>query len=123
MLPAISPLLPPDSGRRLARHCVALPFADLAAAFDRLLAPCGRVSMILPADAADAFVEICRGTLSLSRRCDVRTTPSSAVRRSMLEFGRGGCAEPRHELLVIQTAPETFTEEYRTLTRDFYLKF
>ena len=41
----------------------------------------------------------------------------------MLEFGRGGCAEPRHELLVIQTAPETFTEEYRMLTRDFYLKF
>ena len=27
-----SSLLPPDSGRRLARHCVALPFADLAAA-------------------------------------------------------------------------------------------
>lgn len=118
-----SSLLPPDSGRRLARHCVALPFADLAAAFDRLLAPCGRVSMILPADAADAFVGICRGTLSLSRRCDVRTTPRSAVRRSMLEFGRGYCAQPRHELLVIQTAPETFTEEYRTLTRDFYLKF
>jgi tRNA1Val (adenine37-N6)-methyltransferase len=32
-------------------------------------------------------------------------------------------AEPDRELMIGTGEHETYTEEYRTLTRDFYLKF
>lgn len=119
-----SSLLPPDSARSVARHCIELTFTDIVEAADRLLSPDGRMSLILPQDAADELAALCRGRLSVSRRCDVRTTPRSPVKRSMLELVRSAVtAEPHREELVIQSAHETFTDDYKRLTRDFYLKF
>lgn len=118
-----SSLLPPDRARGIARHCTELSFADLAAAAVRLLCDDGVLSLILPAPAADEFIGLCRGRLYLVRRCDVRTVPHAPVKRSMLELSRTAHAHIVREELVIQTAPETFTDEYRRLTQDFYLKF
>ena len=47
-------LLPPDAGRTTARHTVALTHGELIAAACRLLAPEGRLAVILPAGAAAA---------------------------------------------------------------------
>ena len=38
-------------------------------------------------------------------------------------LSRGDAAELRTDRLVIEEAPGRFTEEYRRLTGDFYLKF
>ena len=89
-------LLPPDAGRTTARHTVALTHGELIAAACRLLAPEGRLAVILPAVEA--------------QRC-------------LMEFVRGDAAELRTDRLVIEEAPGRFTEEYRRLTGDFYLKF
>lgn len=119
-----SSLLPPDRARSVARHCTELSFADIVAAADRLLAAGGRLSLILPFDAAGEFAVLCRGTFCVRRRCDVRTTPHSSVKRSMLELVRAAKrVEPVFGELVIQSAHETFTDDYKRLTRDFYLKF
>ena len=128
-----SSLLPPDRARSVARHCTELSFAQIIEAADRLLSAAGRLSLILPREAADEFVGLSRGVFCVSRRCDVRTTPSSAVKRSMLELVRAWPSESSlasesssaacREELVIQSAHETFTEDYKRLTRDFYLKF
>ncbi len=45
------------------------------------------------------------------------------VKRCLMEFVRGDAAEFRTDRLVIEEAPGRFTEEYRRLTGDFYLKF
>ncbi len=119
-----SSLLPPDRARSVARHCTQLSFEDIVAAAERLLSAAGRMSLILPREAADDFIGLCGGRLLLRRRCDVRTTTHSAVKRSMLELVRSSQAvETICEELVIQSAPELFTDDYRRLTRDFYLKF
>jgi len=101
-------LLPPDAGRTTARHTVALTHGELIAAACRLLAPEGRLA---------------RGRLALRRLTEVWSTPRSGVKRCLMEFVRGDAAELRTDRLVIEEAPGRFTEEYRRLTGDFYLKF
>lgn len=116
----------PDPGRTTARHAVSLPFEELRDAAVRLLAPGGRFAVVLPAAEGERFAALCRGRLSLRRRTEVRTTPRRAAKRALLEFvpagtydGSPACAE-----LTIGTGEhECYTDEYRALTRDFYLKF
>lgn len=114
----------PDAARTTARHTASLPFAELLDAVDRLLAPDGRFAVVLPAEEARRFRLLASQRLWLTARTDVRTTPRSGVKRSLMLFARrpaDGFPEP--EVLTVQTAPECFTPEYRALTADFYLKF
>ena len=85
----------------------------------------GRCSLavILPAVEAQRFREQARGRLALRRLTEVWSTPRSGVKRCLMEFVRGDAAELRTHRLVIEEAPGRFTEEYRRLTGDFYLKF
>lgn len=119
----------PDEGRTTARHAVRLPYEELCDGVVRLLAPRGRFSAVLPADEAERFLTIARSRLVAVRRTDVRTTPRRAPKRVLLEFAHAaafpdGEPAPACSCLTIGTGrPECYTEEYRALTRDFYLKF
>lgn len=117
-------LLPPDEGRTRARHTDSLSFRDLLAAVCRLLSAEGRFAVVLPTEEAARFRMLAASHLWLERRLDVRTTPRRPVKRTLMLFARRQpLASPCEEELVIQTAPEEFTPEYRALTHDFYLKF
>ncbi len=114
----------PDNRRTVARHTASLSFAELLSAVDRLLAADGRFAVVLPADEARRFRMLALGRLWLAAQTDVQTTPRSGIRRSLMLFSRHRPdVQPAPERLVIQTAPQTFTPEYRALTADFYLKF
>ena len=116
----------PDEGRTAARHAVHLPFDELRDAVLRLLAPAGRFAVILPTPEAARFLSVCAGRLALTRRTDVRTTPRHPAKRALMEFSRADAAATAPEIseLVVGTGEhECYTPEYRTLTRDFYLKF
>ena len=116
----------PDHGRTMARHAVALPFDALRDAVVRLLKPEGRFALVLPTDEAARFEQIAQGVLRPIRRTRVRTTPRHPAKRCLLEFVHEAServAEPDRELMIGTGEHETYTEEYRTLTRDFYLKF
>ncbi len=117
----------PDAGRTLARHAVELPFDELRDAVLRLLAPEGRFALVLPVTEAERLLELCAGGLRLVRRTEVRTTPRRAPKRVLLELQRveaaAGVAAELRTLTIGTGEHETYTEEYRALTRDFYLKF
>ena len=118
----------PDRGRTTARHAVSLPFEALRDAVVRLLAPGGRFAVVLPTEEGMRFEALCRGVLTLRRRTRVRTVPRREPKRVLLEFGpaqpAGSPALPVDDSLAIGTGEhETYTPEYRALTRDFYLKF
>ena len=87
------------------------------------LRPRGVWRSSLPAVEAQRFREQARGRLALRRLTEVWSTPRSGVKRCLMEFVRGDAAELRTDRLVIEEAPGRFTEEYRRLTGDFYLKF
>lgn len=116
----------PDPGRTAARHAVLLPFEELRDAVCRLLATGGRFAVVLPTAEADRFTELSRGRLAVSRRTDVRTTPRRAAKRVLVEFvhaAEAAGAADRTELVIGTGGHECYTDEYRALTRDFYLKF
>ncbi len=118
----VDSLLSPDKRRTAARHTASLPFDELDAAVRRLLSPDGRAALILPTEQMDDFVSIT--SLRMVRRCDVRSVPDGAVKRVMAEFARSATDVMRREELVIETYERgVFSDEYRRLTKDFYLKF
>lgn len=115
----------PDTERTLARHTQSLSFAELVGSVERLLSPEGRFSIVLPTAEAARFRLIAGSKLTLLRELRVRTTPKRPVKRVLMLFGKGckEAVEPLFEELIIQSAHETFTDEYRVLTSEFYLKF
>jgi tRNA1(Val) A37 N6-methylase TrmN6 len=50
----------------------------------------------------------------------IRTVPRKMPSRIIAEFSRSRCLQPVEELLTIQDEGK-YTEEYLSLTRDFYL--
>lgn len=116
----------PDRGRTLARHAVALPFEELIEAVCRLLKPEGRFALVLPIAEAARFEALSEDRLRVIRRTEVRTTPRHPAKRVLLEMAHVASShtvEPTRELMIGTGEHECYTEEYRALTRDFYLKF
>lgn len=117
--------LSPDAARSTARHTTTLPFNELVTGIRRLLTNGGHFSLILPPTEMERFRSAARGVMFVVRECHVWSTPTSGVRRIMAEFQ----AEPPTELTVVEKiiieekGRHEYSEEYRTLTRDFYLKF
>jgi tRNA1Val (adenine37-N6)-methyltransferase len=133
-----SPALP-DTRRNTARHTASLSYDDLVRCCFGLLNPAGRLSLILPAGAATRAMiaaAVSAGFLP-SRLTEVHSTPRSGPRRTLVEFSRAAditltalrtdgttrsAVVPESTSLTIGgNAPGTFSEEYRALTRDFYL--
>ena len=121
----VDSLLSPDEKRTTARHTNTLSFSDLSSNVVRLLKPCGTFSLILPPPEAEKFLSAARGRLFLTRQCDVWSTPSSGIKRVMMELQTTPPqALPKFEKLIIEDkGPMGYSDDYRLLTRDFYLKF
>lgn len=120
-----SSLLPPESKRASARHNLSLDSEELIASASSLAHHGTLFSFIIPSDQAGEYIVSCdlRG-FTLTRRTDVRTTPSAPAKRTLLEFVYGPSGEdPIVDELVIELGPLDYTEQYRSLTGDFYLRF
>lgn len=106
----------PDASRALARHAASLSPLSLVDFAVSRLAPGGVLAMIVPADAAaDVEEAAVFARLSLARRVDVATSRRRGVTRTFIEFSADPYASPQSATL------STDSEEYRALTRDFYL--
>lgn len=113
-----------DAGRNLARHTTSLSFEELVGAAERLLIDGGLLSVVLPADAAARFRRVAFGRLWLVRQLDVVTKQGETVKRTLMEFKRSDSPSmPRCETLAIHSLDGSYTDDYRRLTQDFYLKF
>ena len=117
--------LSPDTARSTARHTATLPFDELVSGVKRLLGDNGRFSLILPPPEMERFRSAARGELFTVRECHVWSTPTSGVRRVMAELQTNPPAElPITEKIIIEeTGRHQYSDEYRRLTCDFYLKF
>ena len=117
-------LTAPDERKSTARHTSdGLSYRDIFEFAKDRLSENGRVSLVLPADQEAALTRYARMCgLHLFRILRIRTVPRKAPSRMIAEFSRIRCAEPVQELLTIQDEGK-YTQEYLSLTRDFYLKF
>ena len=62
--------------------------------------------------------------LHLIRRCDVCPIEGGAVKRVMGEFSKRMPTQIVHETIAIERGKRgDYTDDYRALTKEFYLKF
>ncbi len=114
-------LLAPEERRCNARHTVGLSYRELLEFAAARLTENGRFSIVLPADQEAALTRCARmNGLHLFRIMRVRTVPRKAPGRIVAEFSRARCLEPEDFTLTIQKEGR-YTEEYLSLTHEFYL--
>ena len=118
----VDSLLPPDAKRSTARHTHDLTFEELDEAVARLLAEGGRFALILPVAEFEKYLTITQ--LNIVRRCDVHPVEGGAVKRIMSEFAKQKPTTIAYETIAIEKGRRgDYTDDYRALTKDFYLKF
>ena len=112
----------PDERKSTARHTsVGLSYRDIFEFASERLAENGRVSLVLPADQEAALCRYARMCgLHLFRIMRIRTVERKAPIRIITEFSRQRCQTPAEELLTIMNEGK-YTQEYLSLTKDFYL--
>ncbi len=111
----------PEERRCNARHTVGLSYRELLGFAAERLTENGRFSVVLPADQEVPLSRYARMQgLHLFRIMRVRTVPRKAPGRIVAEFSRKRCPEPEDFVLTIQTEGK-YTQEYLSLTHDFYL--
>ena len=118
----VDSLLPPDAKRSTARHTHDLTFEELDSAVCRLLDENGRFALILPVTEFEKYLALTQ--LHLVRRCDVCPVEGGAIKRIMGEFAKQPTTEIEIENIAIERGRRgDYTDDYRALTKDFYLKF
>ena len=115
-------LLPSNQQRRAARHGEELSFNELLTCVSRLMSPSGRFGVILPFAEGMRFIRLAADNcLYASRQMTFRSRHHKPIERVMMEFSRQHAAVQRTELTLYQNG-NSWTDEYRLLTKDFYLK-
>ncbi len=113
---------PEELNRRNARHNDELPFNDLIERSTKLLQPSGHLSVILPVNVSEKFVKTAGYLgLFLNRTTWVKHKPEKPFHRRLLEFSRNKTAQDE-SILVIESKRE-YTDDYKNMTREFYLAF
>ena len=112
-----------DLSSSVARHDVSLSFDHLVLSARKLLAPEGRLAVIIPTEAFDDFRETARlAGFYLSNKTMVIPKVGKSPKRILLEFSVVPCY-PVEEELVILLNDHQYSVEFVLLTRDFYLNF
>ena len=108
--------------RSNARHTsTGLSYRELLEFASEHLADEGRFSVVLPSEQEMPLCRYARMSgLHLFRIIRVKTVPRKEPSRIIAEFGRKRCEMPEEVILTIQKEGK-YTEEYLSLTHDFYL--
>jgi tRNA1Val (adenine37-N6)-methyltransferase len=111
--------------RSLARHDQKLSHESLLFYSSQILAPEGRLALIIPADDITHLMELAYfHKLYPSQLLMIRPDPDKNYSRCLAEFTHNrdqDCIE--NELIIKQKDSVGYTENYKSLTRDFYLNF
>lgn len=111
-----------NSSRDIARQNISLPFDALLKGVSKFLADDGAFSTIVPFKEEESFTAVgSQSGLFPKRVTRVKGSPSSDIKRSLLEFSFER-KEAGIEELVIERRRHEYTKEYVNLTKDFYLK-
>ncbi len=111
-----------SQSRDLARFSDALPFEELLKSASLLLLEEGVFAVIIPSKEEESFIKMASEVnLFPNRICRVHGNDTSEAKRSMIEFSFEKTST-QTESLIIETSRHNYTEAYKKLVQDFYLK-
>lgn len=116
--------LSPEKNRAEARHEGNLSCASLISASARMLENGGNLSFIAPAEREDDLIFTAElSGLKLWRLCRVIPVERKAPKRIMMELRKEDTLTPEFSELTIRDRNNSYTPEYISLTKEFYLNF
>ncbi len=111
-----------DDARKTARHTGSLTHQELVNCALKLLSPHGCIALVLPYDAGCELVNYCQQLGNLQITClNIRTTPTKAYKRMLMRISRG-CNELKNQSLTVHNPDGSYSHDYQSITKDFYLK-
>lgn len=112
----------PDQKRTMARHTDSLSYDDLLIRSAQLLSPGGKISLIVPSDVEQKLDSIAQlAGLFVFRKTYVIPKPDASPKRLLVTYSNVSGNLVSDEL-VIELARHQYTDDFKALTRDFYLK-
>lgn len=115
----------PLTAREKSRHGDTLSPHSLLDIASRMLKPGGKLSMIMSCDYT-YLLGLSPEKLVIERICRVSDRVGKICKRLMLTYRKRGDENDgnlEEEILYIRNAEGAYSDEYRKLTRDFYLDF
>ena len=113
-----------DVLRTITRHAEQLPHGSLIENSLQVLKSNGRLCVVLPYTEGTMFIAAAKEKgLYCVRKTNVLTMESKLIKRLLLTFTREVGILHENSLCIHLPCGTTYTEEYKQLTRDFYLKF
>ncbi len=117
----IHSLKSPGKTRSIARHNDALAVDTLLTKSLSVLSPTGKIALILPYEQREKTDSIASGIgLTKRRETMVKPLPDTPPKRILLEYSRQ-LSVSESSTLCIELSRHHYSEEYRALTKNFYL--
>lgn len=114
----------PNKQRAVARHSFSLPLDELLVGVTKLLKPNGLFSLILPKESYEIFTVAAKDIgLFERKRLEVRPAPNKSVHRVISCWSFIYQKREIEELIIETGGRHIYSEEYKELTKDFYLNF
>lgn len=115
----------PLQSRSNARHTDTLSQEALLESVGHLLSPNGKLAVILPVDEGELFAALAMGSgLKLTKITEVLPNPDKSPVRLLMEFQFQSQSTMEHDQLIIELDQRhQYSDEYRNLTKEFYLFF
>ncbi len=111
-----------SNSRNSVRHTTKLPSGELLSAVRTLLAADGIFSVILPYIEGLRFMELAETyQLCCNRITEVRSLENKPIERLLLEFSKKQRPQKKDQLIIQRPGRHNYTEEYVSLTKNFYL--
>ena len=105
----------------LARQTVELNFQQLISKSSKLLSEKGILSVIIPFEVGDYFIEIAReNQLFLNRKINIYGIENSKIKRLVLEFSQIEKALEESDF-IIEKSPRKYSDQYLELTKEFHV--
>ncbi len=111
-----------QSDRNLIRHTIKMPHGDLLIAVRRLLSKEGKFCVVLPLIEGLRFREIAESyNLFCTRMTEVQAKKDKDIERLLLQFEHEKQKEQVDQLVIQHEGRNNYTDDYISLTGDFYL--
>ncbi len=114
-----------DSNRSNARHADILPYIELIEGVKIIMSEKGKFCLILPKNEAIKFREQAESRgFHLSKLLRIRTTlDKDEEKRHLMQFEFHPTEFSESTLVIEKDERHSYTEEYKNLTKDYYIHF
>lgn len=114
----------PDKAKAASRHSTSLPHDQLLQGVQQILSEQGAFCLVLPAYSSSYMIEHARPlSLFCTKKLWIVPTPEKKAMRVLMKFQRKEIPLSESEIIIEEKGRHGYSEEYKRLTKDFYLAF